>query len=232
MGDSGEVASSGDTKLSKNELKRRMKAEKKAADKEVKAKEQAEKQANEAKKVDGIDMSGDEETLDPNQYYKIRTQAIQQLKGTEDDPYPHKFHVDISLTEFIEKYNNLQPGDHLSDVILSVAGRIHAKRTSGAKLTFYDLRGEGVKLQVMANSKNYKSEEEFLKVNNKLRRGDVVGVQGNPGKTKKGELSIIPVEMKLLSPCLHMLPHLHFGLRDKVSTLLKIECEKRPVNSA
>lgn len=43
-----------------------------------------------------------------------------------------------------------------------------------------------------------------------------MGVKGNPGKTKKGELSIIPKEMTLLSPCLHMLPHLHFGLKDKV----------------
>lgn len=55
-----------------------------------------------------------------------------------------------------------------------------------------------------------------MRINNKLRRGDIVGVRGNPGKTKKGELSIVPVEMTLLSPCLHMLPHLHFGLKDKV----------------
>ena len=41
-------------------------------------------------------------------------------------------------------------------------------------------------------------------------------MEGNPGKTKKGELSIIPHEITLLSPCLHMLPHLHFGLKDKV----------------
>ncbi|XP_078066791.1 lysine--tRNA ligase isoform X2 [Mustelus asterias] len=215
MADSEAAASGGDSKLSKNELKRRMKAEKKAAEKEIKTKELAEKQALETKKVDGIDISGDEETLDPNQYYKIRTQAIQHLKETNENPYPHKFHVDLSLTEFIEKYSNLQPGDHLCDIILSVAGRVHAKRASGAKLIFYDLRGEGVKLQVMANSKNYKSEEEFVKINNKLRRGDIIGVQGNPGKTKKGELSIIPKEIMLLSPCLHMLPHLHFGLRDK-----------------
>lgn len=65
--------------------------------------------------------------------------------------------------------------------------------------------------------RNYKSEEEFVRINNKLRRGDIIGVQGNPGKTKKGELSIIPSEITLLSPCLHMLPHLHFGLKDKVS---------------
>ena len=64
--------------------------------------------------------------------------------------------------------------------------------------------------------RNYKSEEEFIRINNKLRRGDIIGVQGNPGKTKKGELSIIPYEITLLSPCLHMLPHLHFGLKDKV----------------
>lgn len=64
--------------------------------------------------------------------------------------------------------------------------------------------------------RNYKSEEEFVAINNKLRRGDIIGVRGNPGKTKKGELSIIPIELTLLSPCLHMLPHLHFGLKDKV----------------
>lgn len=66
--------------------------------------------------------------------------------------------------------------------------------------------------------RSYKSEGEFVRINNKLRRGDIIGVRGNPGKTKKGELSIIPIEMTLLSPCLHMLPHLHFGLKDKVST--------------
>lgn len=36
---------------------------------------------------------------------------------------------------------------------LCSTGRVHAKRASGAKLLFYDLRGEGVKLQVMANSR-------------------------------------------------------------------------------
>ncbi|KAI4875929.1 hypothetical protein NFI96_034516, partial [Prochilodus magdalenae] len=191
----------------KSEQKRRMKAEKKAAEKEAKVKDQLQD--------DDDACVADEESLDPNQYFKIRTQAIQALKGTEEDPYPHKFNVDMSLTEFVEKYDHLQPGDQLTDVVLKVAGRIHAKRASGAKLLFYDLRGEGVKLQIMANSRNYKSEEDFVHINNKLRRGDIIGVCGNPGKTKKGELSIIPTEMTLLSPCLHMLPHLHFGLKDK-----------------
>ncbi|XP_028970394.1 lysine--tRNA ligase isoform X1 [Esox lucius] len=199
----------------KSELKRRMKAEKKAAEKEAKVKEQVEQKKETNDQADQNAYGTEEETLDPNQYFKIRSQAIQALKGTAEDPYPHKYHVDLSLTEFIEKYNHLQPGDQLTDVVLCVAGRVHAKRASGAKLIFYDLRGEGVKLQVMATNRNYKSEDEFGHINNKLRRGDIIGVRGNPGKTKKGELSIIPIEMTLLSPCLHMLPHLHFGLKDK-----------------
>ena len=88
-------------------------------------------------------------------------------------------------------------------------------RESGAKLIFYDLRGEGVKLQVMATANAYKSEEQFAADTARLRRGDIVGVVGNPGRTKKGELSIIPSEVVLLAPCLHMLPHLHYGIKDK-----------------
>ncbi|CAM9700491.1 unnamed protein product [Lampetra fluviatilis] len=205
-------------KLSKNELKRRQKTAQKAAEKEAKAREVAEKQPAEGHgKADGAAscLQEDEEILDPNQYYKIRMQAVQNMQASGDDPYPHKFQVDLSLTEFVERYSNLQPGDHLTDISLTVAGRLHAKRASGAKLLFYDLRGEGVKLQVMANATFYKTEKDFFLTNNKLRRGDVVGVRGSPGKTKKGELSIVPSEMVLLSPCLHMLPHLHFGLKDK-----------------
>merc|ERR1739838_349404 len=88
-------------------------------------------------------------------------------------------------------------------------------RASGAKLVFYDLRAEGAKIQIMANMAAYQSEQAFSDVIAQIRRGDVVGVKGHPGKTKKGELSIIPTEMQVLTPCLHMLPKLQQGLKDK-----------------
>lgn len=78
----------------------------------------------------------------------------------------------------------------------SIAGRVHAIRESGAKLIFYDLRGEGVKLQVMANAKMYESDEKFQEDTGKIRRGDIIGINGVPGKTKKGELSIIPSNVR------------------------------------
>ena len=55
-------------------------------------------------------------------------------------------------------------------------------RPSGAKLIFYDLRGEGTKVQIMANASRYKgSEAEFFEDTGKLRRGDIIGVIGHPG---------------------------------------------------
>ncbi|XP_032529808.2 lysine--tRNA ligase isoform X2 [Danaus plexippus] len=203
-------------KISKNELKRRLKAEQKLKEKAEKVAQQpvaaAEKKSTKA-----------EEEISPNEYYKLRSGAIAALKNGSkaDHPYPHKFNVTSSLEDFINKYNDLGSGEVLENVNLSVAGRIHSIRESGAKLIFYDVRGEGVKIQVMANAKMYESEEKFITDTDKLRRGDIIGIVGHPGKTKKGELSVIPKTIKLLSPCLHMLPHLHFGLKDKETRFRK-----------
>ncbi|XP_072029554.1 lysine--tRNA ligase-like isoform X2 [Amphiura filiformis] len=208
MADTGEV-------LSKSEQKRRAKAAKKAQEKEEKAKAlaatQAEQGVQQKKKATAVE---DEESLDPREYFKIRSQAVRNLKDTSEPPYPHKYHVSIGFEHFIETYGSIDVGQAHSDVV-SLSGRVHAKRASGNKLLFYDLRADGLKLQVMAQLQNFPSEEEFNRINDKIRRGDIIGVKGHPGKTKKGELSIMPTEMTLLSPCLHMLPHLHYGLKDK-----------------
>lgn len=94
-------------------------------------------------------------------------------------------------------------------------GRIHNKRASGASLRFYDLHGEGIKVQVMAQAQD--AEGDYARMHDHLRRGDIVGVRGIPGKSKRGELSIFPKEVTLLSPCLHMLPKAHYGFTDKAS---------------
>jgi len=208
MGDSGKAEGE---PISKSELKRRLKAEKKAAEKAEKEKNRPEP----ANKGSAAKTKVSEEEISPNEYFKLRSGAVEELKSTDSHPYPHKFHVSVSLTHFIEKYESLKDGETLTDVEVRLAGRIHAIRESGAKLIFYDVRGEGVKLQVMATANAYRSEEQFAADTAKLRRGDIVGVVGNPGRTKKGELSVIPQEVNLLAPCLHMLPHLHYGIKDK-----------------
>ena len=55
----------------------------------------------------------------------------------------------------------------------------------------------------------------YNKIRHDLRRGDVVGAKGYPGRSRKGELSLFPTEFKILTPCLHMLPSRYTGLKDK-----------------
>ncbi|KAL1457928.1 hypothetical protein WDU94_008108 [Cyamophila willieti] len=208
------MADTEDKKLSKNEQKRRQKLEQKAKEKAEKDKEKAKTQP-ETDKAAKEKPTINEDDVSPNEFFRLRTAAIQQMKQDGPHPYPHKFTVTSSLEDFIEKYSSLPDAQILDSVTLSVAGRVHAIRESGTKLMFYDLRGEGVKIQVMANARMYESEEEFTSDLVKIKRGDIIGVTGSPGKTKKGELSIIPKKLTLLSPCLHMLPHLHFGVKDK-----------------
>lgn len=50
----------------------------------------------------------------------------------------------------------------------------------------------------MANAKLYSSESAFDSDLDKIRRGDIIGIEGYPGKTKKGELSIIPKNVRFL----------------------------------
>ncbi|KAJ8982062.1 hypothetical protein NQ317_001471 [Molorchus minor] len=192
--------------------KRRLKAEQKAKEKVEKELQNATPTHAQNPKEKPVN----EEDVSPNEYFKLRSAAIANLKalGGEHHPYPHKFHVSISLGEFVEKYAGIKEGE-VANEPLSVAGRVHAIRESGSKLVFFDLRGEDTKLQVMATARHYGDECKFVEDIAKIRRGDIIGVEGVPTKTKKGELSVMPTKIKLLSPCLHMLPHLHYGLKDK-----------------
>lgn len=156
----------------------------------------------------------DEETLDPNQYYEMQVKAVEKAKQAGQNPFPHKFHVDISVPSFVATYDGkVEAGQTLKEVTVSLAGRVHTKRAQGAKLIFYDLVGEGQKIQIMAQAQE--GDEGFAACHAAIHRGDIVGVRGHPGRTKKGELSIFPLETVRLTPCLHMLPRSHFGLKDQ-----------------
>lgn len=84
----------------------------------------------------------------------MRSRQILHLKETQSpNPYPHKFHVTRSIQSYIETYGaegKLPAGERLNGTLESLAGRIHNIRASGAKLKFYDLHGEGFKVQIMA----------------------------------------------------------------------------------
>lgn len=194
-------------RVSKSELKRRIKQREKEASRAAKHVDDKAQQASSGE-------SDEEEQLDPNQYYEKQVRAVKHMQAAGVNPYPHKFAVTIKIPEFIEAYRGLADGEQLTDKTVSLAGRIYTKRSSGAKLVFYDLHADGAKVQVMAQAQ-HASDYDFEAVHDAIRRGDIVGVVGFPGKSKKGELSIFPTSFIRLSPCLRMLPREHYGLKDQ-----------------
>jgi lysyl-tRNA synthetase, class II len=201
--------------ISKNALKKAAKAEEAAKKKAAKEAEKLAKKASEPPKANAAHNDELGEELDPTQYYENRTKVVHQLESRGLTAFPHKFHNSCTIPEFIAKFSSLADGEHIETEVASISGRIMSKRGQG-KLMFYDLHGEGMKVQIMSDIGHYAGgEEAFRDIHNLLRRGDIVGVIGYPGKSKKGELSIFPTSLQLLSPCLHMLPKSHTGLKNQ-----------------
>jgi lysyl-tRNA synthetase, class II len=150
---------------------------------------------------------------DPRLYFENRSKQILKFRETQaPNPYPHKFNVELSISNYIKKYQNLEEGQHLQEVV-QIAGRIHNIRHQSKNLIFYDLHGEGLKIQIMASSAD--AEVDFQETHSILQRGDIVGVKGCPGKSKRGELSIFPKSVILLTPCLRTLPKANYGFKDQ-----------------
>ncbi|XP_057415300.1 lysine--tRNA ligase, cytoplasmic-like [Lotus japonicus] len=205
---SSEPAASGaGENLSKNALKRELKNKQREEERKRKEEEKAKKAAELQRAQSNKPASADDDDMDPTQYHENRLKYLAAHKAEGNNPYPHKFAVSMSIEQYISKYGGLSDGEHVEDVSVSLAGRIMHKRTSGAKLVFYDLHGGGLKVQVMADaSKSDLGEVEFSKFHSNVKRGDIVGITGFPGKSKKGELSIFPKTFVVLSHCLHMMP--------------------------
>lgn len=202
--------------LSKNEQKR-------LAKQAYQAKLKAEKDAAKAAKAAAAPASNkkpkEEEEVDPTKYTENRYSAINALKAAGANPYPHKFPIDVSIPEYRAKFEYLKDGEEAADEELSVSGRVMIVRSQSKKLHFIDLWGDGQKIQVLCNYGQYDNEsdwmakqaaaaeeEAFYHKIGLVKRGDIIGVRGTPSRAKKGELSIIPKQVELLSPCMHMLP--------------------------
>ncbi|KAI5370644.1 Class II Aminoacyl-tRNA synthetase/Biotinyl protein ligase (BPL) and lipoyl protein ligase (LPL) [Septoria linicola] len=206
--------------VSKSELKKRIKAR----EKEAKKAAAPQRQAPPAGKKKAATQEDEEAQLNPNQYFEIRSRAVKRMKDSSSpNPYPHKFHVTYDLRDFQNDFGHLKKGDVVKDKIISVGVRIYNIRTSGENLRFYEVAVNGAEIQIMAQNLESTSQTPFAEQHDILRRGDIIGVKGYPGRTSPkrednpGELSIFAQEVTLLAPCLHQIPSEHYGFQDQES---------------
>jgi lysyl-tRNA synthetase class 2 len=110
----------------------------------------------------------------------------------------------------VERYASLPGGEETSDVV-RVAGRVVALRDQG-KAVFVVLRDATGDLQLFCRS-NVMGDDALEAVKD-LDLGDWVGAVGTVLRTRRGELSVAPTEVTLLSKSLRPLPEKFHGLSD------------------
>lgn len=141
---------------------------------------------------------------------KLKLEKIEAMKKEGVSLYADKFDNNARISEIIEKYSNLEPGEKVEDKY-RIAGRAMLFRIHG-KATFCDLRDSEDKIQLYLNIKTI-GEEKYNEFIN-LDIGDWIGVEGNIFVTHKGELSINVSNFKLLSKSIRIMPEKWHGLKD------------------
>ena len=127
------------------------------------------------------------------------------------NPYPEHCEVSDHVADLVERYATLEDGADTADVV-SVAGRVRAKRGQG-KVIFIELQDSTGTIQLFCRINDL--GEEGLAAVKAFDLGDTVEAKGIVGRTRRGELSIAPTAVRLLSKSVRPLPEKFHGLSDK-----------------
>ena len=155
-----------------------------------------------------------ENTNDPRQEEQSLSELLQvrrdKLKDLQDagmDPFQQtKYSVTAHSQEIKDNFETMEGRT------VSVAGRLMSKRGMG-KAMFCDLQDVQGRIQLYVRIDEL-GEESFARFK-KVDIGDIVGVEGEAFRTKRGEISVKAKEVTLLSKSLRPLPEKFHGLTDK-----------------
>ncbi|MDY2777354.1 MAG: lysine--tRNA ligase [Collinsella sp.] len=127
------------------------------------------------------------------------------------NPYPEHSDVTDHVDAIKADHAALADGES-SDAAVCIGGRVVAKRGQG-KIMFLVLRDPTGDIQLFCRINDMPEEAWSLLAD--LDLGDIVQAAGTVLRTRRGELSIAPTDLKLLSKAVRPLPEKFHGLSDK-----------------
>ena len=127
------------------------------------------------------------------------------------NPYPIKSEVTAYAADLDERYAELEAGQDTEDTY-SLAGRIRAMRNQG-KVAFIVLEDRSGSIQLFCRINNL-SEADWALLG-QFDLGDIIGATGTIMRTRRGQLSLSPTSLTLLSKSCRPLPEKFHGLTDK-----------------
>lgn len=143
---------------------------------------------------------------------RVRLEKVKTLRKIGINPYPAQSQKDYSNADVLVKYESLV------DKKIHVTGRIVSWREHGA-LVFCHIQDQSGKLQVFINKKDLSdtsSKNQTIGADNLklIDIGDFIEVYGKVNKSIRGEVSIFPGSIKILSKAIRSLPEKWSGLTD------------------
>ncbi len=142
--------------------------------------------------------------------FATRRAKLDDLRANGIEPYLDHYEVTAQAADLIDRYSDLESGAETGETV-SIAGRLVAKRDQG-KVAFLVIRDATADIQLFSRS-NVLGEEGYSLVQD-LDIGDWIGAKGEVLRTRRGELSVSPSEVTLLSKSLRPLPEKFHGLTD------------------
>ena len=135
-----------------------------------------------------------------------------KLKSTGINLYPAGYHADITISEAVENFGQMDAQTLERDSnTYCVAGRIVALRNFG-KACFIHIQDRTGRIQSYIR-KDKVSDEKFS-VFKLMDIGDFIGIKGPFFRTRTGELTILAEDLTLLTKSLRPLPEKWHGLTD------------------
>jgi lysyl-tRNA synthetase class 2 len=141
----------------------------------------------------------------------VRKAKREAIIASGEEAYKRSFEATDHVSDLEERYTQLENGANTEDVV-SVHGRIIAIRDQG-KVCFVVVRDGTGEIQLFARI-NVLGEEGYANLMD-LDVGDWVGATGTVMRTRRGQLSVAPTNVVLLSKSLRPLPEKFHGLADK-----------------
>ncbi len=140
-----------------------------------------------------------------------------RLKQGGTEPYPYGFPGRTTMASVRQELQGQAPGGELSGVVRRVAGRLLTVRQHG-KTAFLPLRDQTGELQLFLRVDDL-GEDPYRQVLETIDPGDLVGAEGVPMVTRRGEPSVRATSVVLLAKSLRPPPEKWHGLQDTEARL-------------
>ena len=151
---------------------------------------------------------------DPEESHLVqeRRQKVERLRVRGVEPYPWNFPDRVPTSVVVDRCRSLTPGATASGPDARVAGRLRTIRQHG-RSAFLDLEDQAGPLQLFLRVDEI-GEPAYSEWLSDLDPGDLVGAEGSPMVTRRGEPSLLVRQLTLLAKAIAPPPEKFHGLKD------------------